>query len=182
MQQQVVVGVIDSEPPFRAGVRAELERAGYQIVDSGSLQTLIDEASADLLLIEERQLVDRMRDLPPFAVTAHKPTMEALVRAFAAGAIGYIDRGVSGERLRVIVEDALAGIPVMPPSLASLVFDEWRLRPSPGDGDQPTRRQRQVQLLVEQGLSTREIAAALRVSPITVRRHRGDLAKTQRAA
>ena len=182
MRQQVVVGVVDSEPPFRAGVRAELERVGYKVVEGASLKSLIAGARLELLLIEERQLVERTSDLPPFAVTARKPTMEGLARTFAAGAIGYIDRGVSGERLRVIVEDALAGVPVMPPTLAGLVFAEWRLGPSGGIGEQPTRRQRQVQLLAEQGLSTREIAAALRVSPITVRRHRGDLARTHRAA
>lgn len=182
MRQQVVcVGIVDSEPPFRAGVRAELERAGYRVVDGVSVESLIAGARLDLLLVEERLLVDSA-GVPPFALIARRPTIEGLARAFADGAIGYIDRGVSGERLRVLVEDALAGIPVVPPTLATLLLDQWRPRPSHGNGEQPTRRQRQVQLLAEQGLSTSEIAAALGLSPITVRRHRGDLAKAERAA
>lgn len=179
MRQQILrVGVVDREQPFRAGVGSVLERAGHRVVAGGSLESL-ESVSVDLLLLDQRLFVPGLQ-LPPFAVAAHKPSFDDLLRAFSAGAIGYIDRAISAERLVAAVEDAALGVPVMPPALAALLFD--RLLPR-GRGAEATPRQRQIQALRQQGLGTREIAALLGVSPITVRRHAMDAAKrTQRAA
>ncbi|MGZ4408362.1 MAG: LuxR C-terminal-related transcriptional regulator [Gaiellaceae bacterium] len=173
-RQLVCVGIVDGEHPFRAGVRAALEQAGHRIVaEAGSLEelaVLCAGQALDLVLVEELLLVgaEEIASRFPRVVIARTPTLDGLFAAYESGAVGYLERAVSAERLIAAVDDAAAGIHVAPSALMSLLLERWR----PRSASSLTPRQRQVQLLSEKGSSTQEIADALGVSPITVRRHR----------
>jgi two-component system, NarL family, response regulator LiaR len=85
----------------------------------------------------------------------------------SAGATGFISKGLSGPEIadaivRIAQGEAFVAATVSPgPTSAEL---DW-----PGKGDGLTERQSQVLVLAAEGLSNREIAAALYLSPETVK-------------
>jgi DNA-binding NarL/FixJ family response regulator len=85
----------------------------------------------------------------------------------AAGATGFISKGLSGAEIAdAIVRVAQGESVVATPTSGAPPSEEldW-----PGRGDGLTERQSQVLTLVAEGLSNREIAAALYLSPETVK-------------
>ena len=95
-----------------------------------------------------------------------------LEQALEAGAAGYIlKRATQVELVRAVEEAARGGSP-MSPSLSAVLVDRFReLQQRQGD-DRPdlTPRQREVMKLVSEGRTTRDVAAALYISPATVKR------------
>ena len=85
----------------------------------------------------------------------------------SAGATGFISKGLSGAEIASAITRVAQGESVVaaPPSPAPPSAElDW-----PGRGDGLTERQSQVLMLVAEGLSNREIAAALYLSPETVK-------------
>ena len=89
--------------------------------------------------------------------------------AMQAGAIGFLVKGVSGEDLAEAIRAARAGRPAMASeAMAALVQPaEAELEP----GHDLTRREREVLLLLVEGLSNAEIAAQLHVTVAAVKYH-----------
>ncbi len=178
--ETITVGVLDTEAPYRAGIRSALLHPRFRVEEAGTLTDLArrrGEAKLDVLLVDERLFpVGGIAD-ERVALIAQTPTIAGMVDAFQRGAVGYIERNVDAERLRVAVADIAEGIEVAPRALvALLVATRFPLR---GVTD-TTRRQSQVSVLAREGLSTREIAMLLNISPVTVRRHRAELEARQR--
>ncbi|MBM3957168.1 MAG: response regulator transcription factor [Gemmatimonadetes bacterium] len=95
-----------------------------------------------------------------------------LERALAAGASGYIlKRATQAELVRAVKEAAEGGSP-MSPSLNALLVDRFRVLQQRGrdGGADLTTRQREVMKMVSEGRTTRDVAAALFISPATVKR------------
>ena len=92
-----------------------------------------------------------------------------VLAAIRAGAIGYVETGVSAASLRRIVSHVLAGEAAIPRSLVLELLLELRGRGSSEDG--LTAREAQVLGMLRRGLDTAEIATRLRIQPVTVRRH-----------
>jgi DNA-binding NarL/FixJ family response regulator len=85
----------------------------------------------------------------------------------AAGATGFISKGLSGAEIadaiaRIAQGEAVVATPPAPTAPSAEL--DW-----PGKGDGLTERQSQVVMLVAEGLSNREIAEALYLSPETVK-------------
>jgi len=97
--------------------------------------------------------------------------------ALQAGAVGYLLKDVSGERLVEAVLAATSGGSVLQPSIAAKVVARVaRLTEEPGPAPQPlvvplTERELEVLRHVAQGRSNREIAGALFVTEGTVKNH-----------
>jgi two-component system, NarL family, response regulator LiaR len=95
---------------------------------------------------------------------------EILVKsALQAGAISYLLKDVSGNELAQAIRDAYAGRPVISAEVTKTLIDAT----SQGAAPIPdlTEREREVLLLMVDGLSNSQIAERLTVSPSTIKSH-----------
>ena len=102
---------------------------------------------------------------------------EYAARAFAAGALGYLNKDSAFDELFTAIEEVCAGRRYLCRAIDSDLVEQYARQA--GDGasglDALTRRQRQILQLVAEGRSTRQIAESLFVSVKTVETHRADL-------
>ena len=115
----------------------------------------------------------RPMDTAPLVVvlTWHTETSYA-VRAFAAGAHGYVNKAVEPEELLAAIRAVSRGEQVIPPGVEELLRK--------GDGHPAgalTARETQVMEMLARGMTNREIAEHLEISIKTVDTHRGHVLK-----
>jgi NarL family two-component system response regulator LiaR len=97
----------------------------------------------------------------------HDP--EIVQRAMRAGAIGYLVKGASADRLAQAIREAYAGRPTLSPEAVKALVRSPA--PSPGLGADVTEREREVLALLAAGQSNAEIGRRLAVSISTVKYH-----------
>src|SRR5690606_4566031 len=95
--------------------------------------------------------------------------------AIKAGATGYLVKSAQQAELIDAVRSTAGGQPVFTPGLAGLVLGEYRRMSQSTDPDVPALTQRETEVLrhVAKGLSSRQIATRLQISPRTVENHVG---------
>jgi DNA-binding NarL/FixJ family response regulator len=106
----------------------------------------------------------------------HHLTDAAIVDALHAGAIGLLTSDTTAQELLRAVRAAAAGDAVLGPDVAKRLIDDivsrpQRVRSHPEQLEELTDREREVMALVASGLSNREIAAQLFISPSTAKTH-----------
>jgi len=174
-----------------AGIRAALERDRFDICcstkDAAETVAAVIERKPDICLIDI--------DLPGGGIvaTARITGLQAqtavvmlvrseddgrLLDALRAGALGYVDERMDGERLGAVLGGVLAGEAALSRVFAARLVEEFRgreqrrLRRSDGAAAIAlTPREWDVVELLKDGDSTAEIAGRLGISPVTVRRH-----------
>jgi DNA-binding NarL/FixJ family response regulator len=174
--------VVDDHAVVRAGLRSLLGEAGVEVVgEAADAETALAELTsleADLLIVDVnlpgRSGLDALPDL-----LAAAPGAKAIVlsmqshpryahQAFAAGANGYVVKDAVEHELIAGVDEVASGGTYVSPGLgARLVGDR-------ADAARPhlSRREQEIAGLVARGLSNREIAERLWLSPRTVENHR----------
>ncbi|GAB3070018.1 response regulator transcription factor [Micromonospora schwarzwaldensis] len=198
----VRVMIVDDQALVRAGFR--------MVLDSQPDLTVVGEAidGADALRVLERVEVDvvvmdlRMPTMDGVEATRRicarsdggRPrvlvltTFDTEADAFAAlraGASGFLLKNVPPEELLAAIRVVAEGDSVVAPSITRRLLDRFagQLGPDPTEDPrltQLTEREREVLLLVAQGLSNAEIAARVHVAEATVKTHVGRiLAKLQ---
>jgi DNA-binding NarL/FixJ family response regulator len=126
------------------------------------------------LLRELRSRVPETAVIMLSATASERDVEDAIV----AGAVGYLTKDLAPEALRRTIRGHRAGQLAMPRALALpilLRLADMARRRSPADQETAvlTGRQKEVLRLLSEGLTNREIAAALSLSPRTVERHVG---------
>ena len=101
---------------------------------------------------------------------------EYVFEALHAGASGFLLKDVEPDELRNAVRVVAGGDALLSPSVTRQLISEFVSQPSherhsPAELEELTEREREVLVLVATGLSNREIAERLVISPATAKTH-----------
>jgi len=170
---------------YREGISAGLARLG-DLDMAGAVQAdelpealaarRVDIVFVDISRVRSRDAAREARALSPdvqvigFGMTSED---EGLAGA-EAGVTAFVDHDGTITDLNQAAKRALRGLPVCPPRLTTRLLERVAQLAGRGRTDSDahlTRRERQIASLVEEGLSNKEIACALNISPATVKNH-----------
>jgi DNA-binding NarL/FixJ family response regulator len=190
---RILIG--DPDVASRAGISLALRGHGFEVcAEADSAEAAVASAvreRPDLCLLEAElpggaiEAARAIRERVPQAVLVMLGADvdgDRLFAALSAGARGYLPKDMDPARLPVTLHGVLAGEAALPRAAVGRVLDELRAlehgrhaRELAGLGVQLTNRERQVLELLDRGLDTGEIADALSISGVTVRRHTSEI-------
>jgi DNA-binding NarL/FixJ family response regulator len=182
--------IADDHPPTRAGVRAALQGHFEICAETATAGEAVEAAlrtSPDICLLDVHMpgggiaaAAEITAALPSAAVVMLTISQhdDDLFDALKAGATGYLLKGTDPARLPHALQGVLEGQAALPRPLVARVIAEFRDQsarrrlPRVGQRDVAlSNREWQVLDLLRDGLTTKEIAARLFISGVTVRTH-----------
>jgi DNA-binding NarL/FixJ family response regulator len=195
-----VVGVSAAEPTIviaddhqvtRLGVRMALMRGGFQVVGEaadhdGAVSAVVRERPDVCLLdvdmpgggIETARRVAEAAPATSVVMLTISTNTEDLLEALRAGAVGYLPKNTSPDRLPAALCGVLKGEAALPRTLVGRVLQEFRAFTATGAASplrvgtvQLTPRESEILRMLGSGLTTLEVAELLSLSPVTIRRH-----------
>ncbi len=186
------VTVIDDHTLFREGLQGLLERHGIEVLDSvGDAEAgyvALQKRRPDVVLLDLRmpqidglQILQHLKgkkNCPPIVMLTTSDHEQDLVEALRAGASGYLLKDMEPDALVVALRSIVAGETVVAPSLTpALARVVQGHEPAPakdeeaGLFDSLTPREREILILLAEGLSNRGIGNSLGISEGTVKVH-----------
>jgi len=188
------VVLVDDQHLVRAGLRMVLDRQPDVTVvgeagDGAEALRLLRGIQADVVVMDLRMpVLDGVAATRHICAAGPQPRVLVLTtfdtdqEAFAAlqaGASGFLLKSVPPDDLLAAIRTVAGGEAVVAPRITRRLLDRFadRLAPppagAPGDVPELTDREREVLLLLAQGLSNNEIGERLRVADATVKTHVG---------
>ncbi|MEM8964525.1 MAG: response regulator transcription factor [Acidobacteriota bacterium] len=177
--RQSLAAVFASEPGFEVvGEAATGERALTLVADLRPHVVLLDVAFAEVDGITVAQRIHaQFRNVRVLIVSMHteRATVE---RALLAGADGYALKEDSIDDLLYGVRSVHRGGRFLSPTLVR-AHGNLTLTPRRGESQrrEPTARQREILVLVAQGLTNKQVAERLGLRPKTIENHRMNIAR-----
>jgi DNA-binding NarL/FixJ family response regulator len=188
--------IIDDHPLFREGLKSLISRnTMFEVVgEAGNgrkgLQ-MAKELKPDLVVMDislpDKSGIDLTRDIRShlsetrvIIVSMHSK-IDHITEAFQAGASGYVVKESAAERLTQGLEAVSRGEYYLDSSLSHKVvkklmeFPEKEAKITDSSYEALTRREQQIMRLLAEGISTKEIAERLFISPKTVENHRTNI-------
>jgi DNA-binding NarL/FixJ family response regulator len=106
-------------------------------------------------------------------LTMH-PDVTYAIRAFEAGASGYVLKHSASSELLMAIHEATKGRSYVTPMIAGELLQAYKggTYRQGGDAEQLTQRQREILQLLVEGNSAKEVANLLNISPRTVEFHK----------
>jgi DNA-binding NarL/FixJ family response regulator len=177
----------DDHPMFREGIRKIIERIAGALItgevnDGLELLELLKKSSPNLVILDIsmpnlrgleaiKEIKKAYPQVKVLVLTMHKKK-EFLRQALRDGADGFLLKEDAGSELIRAMQTVRNGgkylSPLLSSVLTSLAVEEEKT-------EVLTMREREVLKLLAEGKRTKEIAAALYISPHTVRRHRSNI-------
>jgi DNA-binding NarL/FixJ family response regulator len=169
--------ILEEEPTLRVVAEAATGDEAFDGVVAHAPDVLVLELGLPCLSGLEVMRRIRQRGLATRCLVLSTHDAPAQVtRALQAGAAGYLLKSCSPEELRTAIAALAAGRSYLSPSITGCVVEALA---QPAESPSPvsllTAREREVLQLIAEGLSSKEIAAALGVSLKTVETHRCNL-------
>jgi DNA-binding NarL/FixJ family response regulator len=182
------VALVDDHAMFRTGVRAELEKAGVEVVaeadDVDSAVRAIEAHRPDVVLLDVHmpgggglEVLRRIGSRVPttFLALSVSDAAEDVIGVIRAGARGYVTKNISGADLVAALQRVASGDAVFSPRLAGFVLDafagSFEIAEVDEDLDRLTVREREVMRLIARGYAYKEVAKELFISIKTVETH-----------
>lgn len=191
MNMRVILA--DDHDLVRAGIRAVLQKLpGIEViaeaVDGRAAVQLAQELAPDLVLMDIGMAnlngVDATRQIlaekegPRVIVLSMHEDQQVITDVLKAGASGYLLKNCAARELPEAVRAVAAGKVYLSPRIAHLVVQDYvrHLPENSGDAAGPlTQREREVLQLLAEGKTSKEMAAALHVSPKTIESYRAQI-------
>lgn len=179
--------LVEADADYRLSLKMALDLeeriAVEQVFPTGSefFEGLQSESAPDVVLMDLdlpgmssleaiRKLARVSQDLGVIGLTALEDNDKVLLAALVAGAAGCLSKDSGGPAISTAVQDVFWGGAALSPAIARMVVEQFR-KPSPaGEFDLSQREIDVLQKLVD-GLSVKEISAALNVSVGTIGFH-----------
>jgi DNA-binding NarL/FixJ family response regulator len=183
----------DDQTLVRSGFRELLERTdGIDVVgevgDGGAAVDHVRARRPDVVLMDIRMpILDGLEATRRIAADRELSEVRVIIlttfdldeyvfEALHAGASGFLLKDVEPDELRNAVRVVAGGDALLSPSVTRQLISEFVSQPSherhsPAELEELTEREREVLVLVATGLSNREIAERLVISPATAKTH-----------
>ena len=196
MTQKKTIIIVDDHSLFREGLRAIIERNPmYEVVaEAGTGRKALDlvkQLKPDLALVDmslpDQNGIELTRDMlrvssgTRIMIVSMHHKIDYIVRAFQAGASGYVVKESASDKLLGGIEAVLKGDYFMDASVSQQVvrklagLQEKEIKVTDEAYNTLTAREQEVMVLVAEGLSTNEISDRLFISPKTVENHRSNI-------
>jgi DNA-binding NarL/FixJ family response regulator len=188
--------IVDDHPLVREGLKSALKPAGgYEVVGQAANAReairIVKHAKPDLVLLDLAlpdksgiELCREIRNTSPstrIMIVSMHSKVDYIVRAFQAGATGYMAKESATERLLQGIERVLNGDYFMDGAVSHIVVQKLMQAPAKemkitdAAYESLTPREQEVMVLLAEGYSPKEIAARLFISPKTVENHRSNI-------
>jgi len=190
------VVIVDDHPLFREGLKSIIRRdTRYEIVgEAGNGQDamrLIGEQRPDLVLLDVAlpdktgiELISEIKKVSSktiIMIISMHSKVDYIVKAFKAGATGYLVKDSAAERLLQGIDAVLRDEYFLDSSVSHKVIEKLMELPkeeariTDRGYDLLTSREQEILALLAEGLSTKEVAEKLFISPRTVENHRSSI-------
>jgi len=171
--------LLDQNPDFNVvGEAATIAEASGIAKMSQPQIVLMDIALPDHNGIEGTRRILHLSPASKVVVISMYAKMDYVIQALRAGAVGYLVKDSTPDMLLGALNTIVRGHYYFDPTILDEVVNFLREQHIPGPTtsddryDKLTPREQEVMRLVAQGLSSKEIAAKLYISPKTVENHR----------
>lgn len=188
--------IIDDHPLFREGLKAIIGRSNkFEVTgEAGNAHQglrMAKKYNPDLVVVDISlpdtngiQLTREIRDLLPetrIIIVSMHSKVDYIVEAFQAGATGYVVKESASEKLLKGLESVAKGEYFLDSAVshqvvkALLKFPGKEAKITDADYGSLTPREQEIMRLLAEGLSAKEIAEKLFISPKTVENHRANI-------
>ena len=188
--------IVDDHPLFREGLKAILARnQKYEVIgETGTARQglqMAKELKPDLMLLDislpDQNGIELVHDILKFIpklrvliISVHSK-IDYIVRAFQAGATGYLVKESAADKLLEGIDTVLKGDFFMDTSVSQQVVKKLVGLPatekmgSDSEYDALTPREQEIMTLLAEGLSIQQVADKLFISPKTAENHRSNI-------
>ncbi len=176
----------DDQSMFRDGLRAVLEREGFEVVSEAGdgrdavrlaqqlrpAVAVLDISMPGLNGIDAARAIHKLdgERIPVILLTMYEEDAYVL-EALRAGVRGYVIKSQAAADLVAAVRDVLRGAVYLSPGICEVLVDACRTNSEPA-ADPLTDREREVLQLIAEGNTTKRVARTLGVSVRTADSHR----------
>lgn len=198
-EEQIRVLVVDDHAVVREGIRGVLASTpGFEVVgeasDGAEALTLVEEHHPDVVVLDltmpgmsgleaTAKLKGQSPDVRVLILSMHDHP-EYVLQAVRAGAHGYVLKDATPDELRTAVRTVFQGsdyfAPVAAQQLGAAIRREGEDQERQLLAAKLTPRERDVLVRVAKGLTNKDIASELGISPRTVETHRDGVARKLR--